>query len=98
MRRISILLAFAAILLTVAVGYTYRLRLIKELKGHVAAVPDIKNGYESVAPTGWRYQKDDPQSGKPVVRVDAKSFQATHDPSTFELHDLSLRLYAKSGE
>src|SRR4051794_35155219 len=98
MRRISIPLAVAAIALAIAVAYTYRLRLLKDLRAKVAAAPDIKNGYESVAPTGWRYQKDDPQSGKPVVRVDAKSFQATHDPSTFELHDLSLRLYAKSGE
>jgi lipopolysaccharide export system protein LptA len=98
MRRISILLAIAALALAGAVGYTYRLRLLKDLRAKVAAAPEIKTGYEAVAPTGWRYQKDDPQSGKPVVRVEAQSFQATHDPSTFELRDLRLRLYAKSGE
>src|SRR5438309_381145 len=98
MRRISIPLAVAAIALALAVAYTYRLRLLKDLRAKVAAAPEIKNGYEAVAPTGWRYQKDDPQSGKPVVRVEAQSFEATHDPSTFELHELRLRLYAKSGE
>ena len=63
-------LAVAAIALAIAVAYTYRLRLLKDLRAKVAAAPEIKNGYEAVAPTGWRYQKDDPQSGKPVVRVE----------------------------
>ena len=45
--------------------------------------------------TDWRYEEDDPQTNRPVVRVHAKSFQATHDPSTFKLVELSLRLFDK---
>ncbi len=97
MRRISLLLAFAAFVITAAVGYTYKLRIDKIKGAHALPTPKIKNGYEAQAPTGWRYAKDDPTTGKPVVRVEAKSFQATHDPSTFELQSLALRLFNKDG-
>lgn len=97
MRRISLLVAIAAILISAAVGYTYKLRLDKIRSTHALPTPKIKNGYEAQAPTGWHYSKDDPVSGKPVVRVEAKSFQATHDPSTFELVALRLRLFNKDG-
>ncbi len=60
------------------------------------ATPPIQKGYEAVAPIGWVYKKDDPQTNRPIVRVEAKSFQATHDPSTFELLELALRLYDKN--
>jgi lipopolysaccharide export system protein LptA len=97
MRRISVLLAVAALCITGVVGYTYKLRLDKLKGARAAPTPKIKNGYEAQAPTGWRYRKDDPQTGKPIVRVEAKAFQATHDPSTFELQALALRLYNKDG-
>lgn len=97
MRRISLLLATVAFLITAAVGYTYKLRLDKIKSTHALPPPKIKTGYEAQAPTGWHYAKDDPQTGKPIVRVEAKSFQATHDPSTFELQALALRLYNKDG-
>ncbi len=96
MRRISVLLALAAILISAAVGYTYKLRLEKAKQAHAAPVPRIRTGYEAVAPIGWRYHTDDPQTGKPTVQVEARSFEATHDPSTFELRDLGLRLYDKN--
>ncbi len=83
MRRISVLLALAAILLSAFVAYTYKLRLAKT-RGHVAVAPQIDTQHEAMAQT-WRYQKDDPVTNKPIVKVEAKSFQATHDPSTFEL-------------
>jgi len=92
-----VLLAAAALCITAIVGYTYKLRLEKEKGEHATPTPKIRTGYEAEASKGWRYQKDDPQTGKPVVRVDAKSFQATHDPSTFELRALALRIYNKSG-
>src|SRR5690242_14029433 len=96
MRRVSVLLAFAAILLSAVVGYTYKLRVDQEKRSRLAPTPRIRPGDEAFAPT-WHYQKDDPETNKPVVRVDAKSFQATRDPSTFELHALALRLYDKTG-
>ncbi len=97
MRRTSILLLFAAVLASAFVGYTWKLRLDKQRKQHVAPSPQIKNGYEATASSGWLSWKDDPQTNKHIYRVQAKSFQATHDPSTFELRDLALRLYDKAG-
>jgi lipopolysaccharide export system protein LptA len=97
MRRIPILLACAVICITAAVGYTYKLRMDKMKSEHALPAPQIRNGYEAEASRGWQYRKDDPQTGKPVVRVNAKSFQATHDPSTFELQALALRIYNKAG-
>lgn len=91
------LLAAAALCITAVVGYTYKLRLEKEKGERAAPTPKIRTGYEAQASKGWQYRKDDPQTGKPVVRVDAKSFQATHDPSTFELRALALRIYNKTG-
>ncbi len=96
MRRISVFLAVAVLLLTAGVGYTYKLRLDEARRRHVAPVPQIKTGYDGVARSGWRYQKDDPQTGKPLVRVDADSFEGTHDPSTFALVAVKLRLFDKS--
>jgi lipopolysaccharide export system protein LptA len=97
MRRISLMAAVAAVFLSGVVGYTYKLRADRDKERRAAPAPHIKVGYEARAPSGWQYQKDDPQTNKPVVRVTAKSFEATHDPSTFELHDLALRLYNKDG-
>jgi lipopolysaccharide export system protein LptA len=97
MRRIPIFLACAVVCITAAVGYTYKLRMDKMKSEHALPAPQIRNGYEAQAPRGWQYRKDDPQTGKPVVRVNAKSFQATHDPSTFELQALALRIYNKAG-
>ena len=95
MRRISVVLAFAAILLSAAVGYTYKLRRDAVARSHIIPPPQIAPRYEATSPQGWHYQKDDPQTNKPVVKVEAASAQATHDPSTFEIHGLALRLYDK---
>jgi lipopolysaccharide export system protein LptA len=95
MRRISVLLAFAAILLSAVVAYTYKLRLDTERKRPVLPVPLIDTALEALAKSGWHWQKDDPQTNRPIVRVEAKSFQGAHEPSTFELTDVRLRLYDK---
>jgi lipopolysaccharide export system protein LptA len=97
MRRISLLLAIAGLFITAVVGYTYKLRVDKLKNSHPLPVPKIKTGYEAQAPAGWHYDKHDAQTGKPIVHVEAKAFQATHDPSTFELQVLALRLYNKEG-
>ncbi len=95
MRRFSVLLALAAVLLTATVGYTLKVRLAKARRTHLAAAPQIAVQYDAKSPDGWRYDKDDPQTGKPMVKLKADSAQATHDPSTLEIHGLALRLYAK---
>ncbi|MBV9405393.1 MAG: hypothetical protein JO211_08615, partial [Acidobacteriaceae bacterium] len=79
MRRISLVLAIAAVVIIAVVGYTYKLRLDHLRRSRMAPAPHIKTGYEAQAPAGWHYNKDDPDTGKPVVRVTAKSFEATHD-------------------
>ncbi len=94
MRRISVFLAAAALLLAITVGYTLKERLARRL--HAAPTPPIKLGVDAVA-TEWNYAKSDDKTGRPIVRLHAKSFQATHDPSTSELRDLALRLYSSDG-
>jgi lipopolysaccharide export system protein LptA len=96
MRRISVLLALAAVLLSGAVAYTLKLRIAQARKARVAPAPQIAVGYEAKSPDGWTENKDDPQTGKPIVRLRADSAEATHDPSTLEIHGLALRLYDKS--
>ena len=96
MRRFSLLLALAVILLAGGVGYTYKLRMKKAGGVAVTPTPAIKIGQEASAFQGWQYHKDNPETNKPVVWVDAQSFQATKDPSTFELHGLALKLFDKS--
>ncbi|MFL6417391.1 MAG: LptA/OstA family protein [Bryobacteraceae bacterium] len=95
MRRFSLFLALAALLLTALIGYTYKLRADKARRGPRQVAPEVGKRYEAVASSGWQWGKDDPTTNKPMVRVYAKAFQATHDPSTFELHGLSLKLFNK---
>ncbi len=97
MRRYSLVLAAALLVISAVVGYTLKLRLDKARAAHVFAPPAIRTVDEGVAPSGWRYQKDDPQTNRPIVKVDARTFEGTHDPSTFELKGVALRLYNKSG-
>ena len=95
MRRFSLFLALAVLVLSGAIGYTYKLRADKARRSPRQAAPEVRRGYEAVASSGWRWDKDDPVTNKPMVRVYAKAFQATHDPSTFELHGLALKLFNK---
>src|SRR5579875_3275112 len=97
MRRISLLTAVAAVLLSAIVGYTYKLRLDRQKHTRPQPRPAIKVGYEAKAPSGWFELKYDPRTNKPIVQGKAKSFEATHDPSTFLLHGLALRLFNKNG-
>lgn len=97
MRRISVFLALAAILLSAAVGYIYRIRVEKANRHRQAPTPQIDTKYDARALAGWNEYKDDPVTNKPIVRVHADSFQGTRDPSTVELHNLWLKLYTKDG-
>ena len=96
MRRFSFLLAAALLVISAGVVYTLQVRLAKSRKERVQPTPAIKVGLEGVAPGGWRYTKTDGETGKPIVRVDATEFEGTHDPSTFELKGMALRLYSKT--
>lgn len=96
MRRISVLFAAFALLLTCVVGYTYKLRVEKTKQAKVQAPPQIQPKYEALANSGWSYGKDDPQTNKPVVRATADSFEAAQDPSVFGLRHVALKLYDKA--
>ncbi|HEX4810060.1 MAG TPA: LptA/OstA family protein [Bryobacteraceae bacterium] len=95
MRRISVFLALAAILLTSVVAYTYHLRVARETKHPVARRPSIENRLDARADQGWVYKKDDPVNNRPIVSASARSYEATKSPSVFELTGLALRLYSK---
>src|SRR3954451_22190043 len=95
MRRISVLLAVAAILLSAVVGFTYKARHERDHK-RVAPAPQVGSNV-AVAHQGWAYNKDDPQTNRPVVRISAQSFEATDNPSITGLRDVALRIYHKSG-
>src|SRR5579863_1013471 len=96
MRRLSVFLAVAAIFISAAVGYTLLKRVEKTRHAHITPTPPIQPGLDAISPTGWRWRKSDPESGKPITVAEAESAQATHDPSTFEIHGLSMRLYDKA--
>jgi lipopolysaccharide export system protein LptA len=95
MRRISAILAVAAILLAAAVAFTYKLRRDRELSKRLDIAPQIEKGVEHLADRGWTWDKSDPITNKPVVHLSAKSSLASSDPSTLELRDLKIRLYSK---
>ncbi len=97
MRRYSVFLAIAFVIISVGVGYTLKLRVDKTRAAHVSPTPPIRPGDEGLAPSGWEYKKYDPETNKTVVKVNARSFEGTHAPSTFELKGVALRLYHKSG-
>ncbi len=98
MRRISAILAVAAILVASAVIYTYKLRREHEESKKQEIAPQIRKGIEHLADRGWTWTKSDPVTNRPISKLAAKISLATSDPSTFELHDLRFRIYAKSGD
>lgn len=95
MRRISVFLALAAILLASVVAYTYRLRVGREKKHPVARRPSIATKFDARADQGWVYKKDNAEANRPMVSASARSYAATKSPSVFELTGLALRLYSK---
>ncbi|HEX4164489.1 MAG TPA: LptA/OstA family protein [Bryobacteraceae bacterium] len=97
MRRYSLILAVALVVISAVVGYTLKLRLDKARAQHAHPAPPMKTGLEGVASAGWHWWKNDDQTGRLITDVKAASFEGTHDPSTFELIDARLRMYDKSG-
>ncbi len=97
MRRYSLFLAVALIIISAVVGYTLKLRLDKARAQRAMAAPPMKTGLEGVASQGWHWWKNDDQTGRLITDVKADSFEGTHDPSTFELVNARLRMYDKRG-
>jgi lipopolysaccharide export system protein LptA len=95
MRRASSLLAFAALLITIVVGVTYTVRRSEALHRRIDLPPSLKTTEDGLALQGWKYNKDDPETNKPVVRLYADSFRVTNNPSAFELQGLALKQFNK---
>lgn len=94
MRRISLLLGAAVILLAAFVGTTLKRGLDARRKARAVPAPVVRPG-DDLSASSWTWNKDDPETNKPISRMLAKSIRATHDPSTFELVDMRLRLFDK---
>lgn len=94
MRRFSVLLSSAAILLGLFVAYTYIHRSERQAQHPPRPIVRVEPGVQATAKV-WVYHKDDPQTNCPVVRGVASSFRSIHDPSTFELTDMQLKLFNK---
>jgi lipopolysaccharide export system protein LptA len=94
MRRLSVLLSTAAVVVAVIVVSTYLQNLSNERTHQPAPIASIQNDVKASA-TRWHWGKDDPQTNCPVVRVVADSFRAVHDPATFELTGMQLKLFNK---
>jgi len=97
MRRISLLLAVAAVVIAAVVGYTFKLRYQRDASRKAIPAPEIAAALEAVANKGWHWWKKDTDTNKLIADVRAKSARIVKDPYTFELHDMTLRLYAKDG-
>lgn len=96
MRRTSVFLALAAILLTAIVGVTYAIRVASN-RPKPLKTPQVPLGIVAQGKT-WTYTKDDPTGNVPIVRAEADSYQDTKDPSVFSLTGLKLREYNKHGD
>lgn len=94
MRRLSVLLSSAAIILAFLVAYTYVRRSSRDRKNEPKPPARIDTGLQATA-TKWHWGKDDPQTNCPIVRTVADSFRAIHEPATFELKDMQLKLFNK---
>ena len=97
MRRFSVLLGVAVILIAGFVAYTFKRGLEQRRKSHDEPAPNVRLG-DDLAASSWTWNKDDPRTNKPISRLIAQSIRATHDPSTFELINMKLRLFDKGAD
>jgi hypothetical protein len=95
MRRASSLLATAAILISAIVGITYAIRRSQAEHAKHEKPPSLKVSEDGLALQGWKYNKDDPKTNRPVVRLYAASMRATNNPSAFELRGVALKMFNK---
>lgn len=94
MRRFSVLLSSAAVVLILLVAYTYVRRSARQAQHPPHPIVRVEPGVQATG-KAWNYRKDDPQTNCPVVRGVAASFRSIHEPSTFELTDMQLKLFNK---
>ncbi len=96
MRRLSVLLGLAALLIAAVVGYTYS----KRSQDTVHRLPPdlLGNNTEAKGNKGWVYRKSDPVTHQPIVLAEMDVYERVKEPSTSLVGGLRLRLYNKSGK
>lgn len=97
MRRFSVLIGIAVVAIAIFVGYTFKRGLERRRNAKEVPTPKVRLG-DDLSAAAWSWNKDDPQTNKPISRLVAQSIRATHDPSTFELTDMKLRLFDKNAD
>ncbi|MFZ0592537.1 MAG: LptA/OstA family protein [Bryobacteraceae bacterium] len=94
MRRYSVLLSCAAFFLALLVTYTYVHRASRAAQHPPRPIVKVDPSVKATGKT-WHYSKDDTQTNCPVVRMVSSSYRAVHEPETFELTDMRLKLFNK---
>jgi lipopolysaccharide export system protein LptA len=96
MRRLSVLLGLAALIIAAVVGYTYSKR--QHDTAHRIPPPLLNPNYEASGGKGWIYRKSDPITHQPIVLAEMDVYERVKEPSTSRVGGLRLRLYNKSGK
>jgi lipopolysaccharide export system protein LptA len=97
MRRLSVLLGLAAIILSAVVGYTYSKRIKSGTGTAPAPPPSMPPSLEATGSGGWVYKRSNAVTHQPEVRAAARAYSRIKEPSTSLVEDLKLRLYNKEG-
>lgn len=97
MRRLSVLLGLAAIVLTAIVGYTYSRRIKSGTGSAPTPPPAMAPSLEATGSGGWVYKRSNAVTHQPEVRAAARAYSRIKEPSTSLVEDLKLRLYNKEG-
>lgn len=95
MRRLSVLLACAAIFLSAFVVFTYLQRAREARRKAPPSIEKIPANVDARA-KGWSWKKH--EGNRLIVQGEARSFTEIHEPSTYQLTGLKLRLYGKNGD
>jgi lipopolysaccharide export system protein LptA len=97
MRRLSVLLGLAAILIAAIVGYTYSKR-IKSGTGSAYVPPrPMPAALNATGSGGWVYRRSNAVTHQPEVRASARAYSRINEPATELVDDLKLQLYNKEG-
>jgi lipopolysaccharide export system protein LptA len=97
MRRLSVLLGLAAIILSAIVGYTYSQRTKSGTGSAPTPPPAMPPSLEATGSGGWVYKRSNAITHQPEVRAAARAYSRIKEPSTSLVEDLKLRLYNKEG-
>ncbi len=97
MRRLSVLLGLAAIIIAAIVGYTYSKRTKSGTGSAYIPPPPMPTNVSGTGNGGWVYRRSNAITHQPEVRASARDYSRISDPATELVDDLKLQLYNKEG-